>query len=199
MLGFSARQPAGFLLFALAACAMPGAEAPGQEIASPQQSAVASGCDAAAHRALDYLIGEWRIVETASGKFYADNQVERIHGGCGIRENLRMRGGVLGTSTSFFSSAERLWHMFFHDSLGFYAHLTGFTNREGRQELTTDVRFPASAAQVRKARQVFSRDETGRPRQIGYLMDPEDLGWRQVYDLTFCPANQALPDRKPPC
>jgi hypothetical protein len=186
------RSTVRFLISGLATC---GAIAAG----AADDPARAAPCAAAEHRAFDYLIGEWRIVETASGKHYAHNRVERILDGCGLRENLSMRRGVSGMSTSFYSPADRLWHMFFHDSLGFYAHLTGVGNAEGRQELTADVRFPAEPGRVRKARQLFHKDEAGRPRQIGYLLDEKTVTWQQMYDLTFCPAAQASEERKPPC
>lgn len=170
----------------------------GAASAAAAQPAAARDCGAE-HRSFEYMIGEWRVVQTASGKDFARNRVERIHGGCGVRENLRMSNGSLGTATTFFNPIEKLWHTFYHDSLGFYAHLTGITTAEGRQDLTADVRILSEGGRVRKARQVTSKDEAGRPRQIGYLLNDGDLSWQQFYDITFCPANQGRSERKPPC
>ena len=156
-----------------------------------------SACGAE-HRAFDYVIGEWRVVETASGKDFAENRAERIHDGCAVRENLRTHDGTLGTATSFLHATEKLWHTFYHGSDGFYAHLTGITSADGTQELTGDVRLLPEKGRVRKARQVTSKDAAGRPRQVGYVLK-EDRTWQMIYDITFCPADQPSGERKPPC
>ena len=137
-----------------------------------QQPAVRSArCVAPEHRFFDYMIGDWRVVETSSGKDLAEDRVQEIHGGCGVRENLRMRGGSSGTATTFYSPFDKLWHTFFHDDVGFYAHLTGLTNTAGRQDLYAEIRFVFEAGRARKARQVTMRDQAGRPRQIGYSLN----------------------------
>lgn len=167
--------------------------------ASSRSTTAPNACASPEHRSLDFMIGEWRVVETASGKDFAQNRVEPVDGGCAIRESLRHPGGLVGSSTIFFGPADQLWHAFYHDSLGFYAHLTGVTNVEGRQELTGDVRFPAEAHRVRKARQVIFKDGAGRPRQIGYLLSADDVSWQMIYDLTFCAANRLQAETLPPC
>lgn len=149
------RELLSFLQAAGAVVAQPAAATP---------AAAAPTCGAE-HRSFNYMIGEWRVVETASGRDFAQNRVEGIHGGCGVRENLRMRDGTLGTSTNFFNATEKLWHTFYHDSAGFYAHLTGITNAEGRQELSPMCAcFRKRAESARRGRSRRRMRRGGRDR-----------------------------------
>lgn len=164
-----------------------------------QPASVATGCDNAQQRAFDYFVGDWRLVHTATGRDFAQNRVERVHDGCAIRENLRLLNGAVGSNLNFYSAVDGLWHAFYHDSSGLYGHLTGLMDAQGRQELSGDGRFIGDSGRVRKFRQITSRDEAGRPRQVGFLLDESDLSWRQIYDITFCANGQERSERRPPC
>ncbi len=159
----------------------------------------AGNCPAAEHRAMDYMIGDWRVVVTADGSDFATNRVELADDGCAIRENLRMRDGNVGTSLTFFKPIGRLWHAFYHDSFSQSGHLTGVADSQGRQELSTDAIVPSNPAVTRKFRQVTMKDGFGRPRQIGYVLSDRDTSWQQIYDITFCPAGLPRGGGKPPC
>ena len=164
--------------------------------AQPAPATATPACSASSFRGLDFLIGDWRIVETATGKLFAANKVARENDGCAIREELSMVAGTKGLSLNFYLPSEGIWHTVYHDSGGHFAHLTGKIV-EGRHEVSGQVRIPHDPARLRKVRQVTGRDPAGNPHQVGYLADDKG-GWTVLYDVTFCPAAPAS-SRGRPC
>lgn len=153
-------------------------------------------CAAPEFHLLDYLIGDWEVIETSNGAHFLYNKIEPINGGCALRENLVMQGDTPGTSMTFLSRKEGRWHQFYH-SPGRHAHLEGTTTPEGVNELHTKAELPGTPGE-QFVRQVTSRDEKGRPRQIGYARPRLDAEWRVLWDITFCSRNPGA-RIEPPC
>jgi len=164
---------------------------PAAAFAQSATAPTAPTCSALSYRGLDFLVGDWRIVETANGKLFATNKVRRENDGCAIREDLAMVGGARGLSLNFYLPSDGIWHTIYHDSGGHFAHLTGAL-ANGRHQVGGQVRLPHDPARLRNVRQVTDRNSAGLPHQVGYLED-EKGSWSVLYDVTFCPAAPAAP------
>ena len=184
----------GRLLTLLLALLMASAASATQTEATP--SPPRAFCAAPEFHLMDYMIGDWDVVETATGAHFLYNRVEPINGGCALRENLLMQNDAPGSSMTFFSRKEGRWHQFYH-SPGLYAHLEGTTTPDGVNELLTRAEFPGLPG-LQYIRQVTRRDASGRPRQIGYARATPDEEWRVIWDLTFCSRTQGAA-LTPPC
>jgi hypothetical protein len=164
----------------------------------PQQAAPAPPvrCTAEEYRALDYMLGEWRVVHTANGQLMGHNRVEWANLGCAVRESLTFPGRGVGSSIYFYSPIDRRWHGHYHDSGGLFATFLGGLE-EGRHVVSATVRFPQEPQREWRARQATFRDEQGRPRQIGERWLEDKNSWAQFYDVTFCPLMSVA--AAPPC
>lgn len=91
-----------------------------------QAPATPPNCATGEHRAFDFWIGLWTVTDVA-GKFAGINRIERIDGGCVLREQwTSARGGYTGSSLNWFG-ADRRWHQTWIDSMGQALQLIGGT------------------------------------------------------------------------
>src|SRR4051812_25646929 len=88
----------------LAALAVPAAS-PAQTsapAAPPTKSASPPPCASAQHRAFDFWVGSWDVYPAGSDMLIAHSLIERLYGGCAIRENWMPLKGSGGGSLSAF-------------------------------------------------------------------------------------------------
>lgn len=181
------------LLLALALFApAPAAKA---EVAAAQAPQILPRCAAPEFRLMDYMIGDWDVVETQTGNHFLFNRVDAINGGCAIRESLTMRGDLPGMSITFRGRGGR-WFQYYH-SPGLHAVLEGTTDADGVNEIATTGTF-AGLTGPQHVRQVTRRDAAGRPHQIGYARPVAGGEEQVIWDLTFCPRGPQA-RRDPPC
>ena len=143
-------------------------------------------CTGEEYRALDYMVGDWRIVHTANGQLMGSNHVEWVNLGCAIRESLVFPGRGEGTSIYFYSPIDRRWHGNYHDSSGLFGTFLGGIEN-GKHVITATVRFPQEPQREWRVRQSTFRNSTGAPRQVGERWREDQKAWEQFYDVTFCP------------
>lgn len=155
-------------------------------------------CTGPEYREFDYMVGDWRVVHTATGQLMGQNRVEWVNLGCAIRENLVFPGRGEGSSFNFYSPIDQKWHGNYHDSSGLFAVFVG-SIVDGRHIITSTIRFPNEPQREWRVRQITSRSDNGRPRQIGERWREDKKEWEQFYDVSFCPltpqANEAAPCR----
>ena len=178
----------------LASLVIAGSAAAAQQPPAAQTAPVR--CIGEEYRALDYMLGNWRVVHTANGQLMGHNRVEWANLGCAVRESLTFPGRGEGSSIYFYSPIDRRWHGHYHDSGGLFATFLGGIE-DGRHVITATVRFPQDPEREWRARQATFRDEHGRPRQVGERWLEDKKAWEQFYDVTFCPL--ASPVGGSPC
>ena len=84
-------------------------------------------CDDAPHRQFDFWVGRWDVSPTGSSRIVAHSQIERLYGGCAIRENwmpLSPAGGD-GGSLSSYVPTDQAWRQTWVDSSGSRAEFKG--------------------------------------------------------------------------
>ncbi len=179
----------GYVIAGLSASAAAAA----QQAAQPAPSVRCTGDE---YRELDYMVGEWRVVHTATGQLMGQNRVEWVNLGCAIRETLVFPGRGEGSSLYFYSPIDRKWHGNYHDSSGLFAVFDG-TIANGRHVVATSVRFPQEPQREWRVRQTTFRDATGRPRQLGERWREDRKSWEGFYDVSFCPLTPVANDVAP--
>ena len=153
-------------------------------------------CTGEEYRELDYMLGDWRVIHTASGQLMGQNRVEWVNLGCAVRENLVFPGRGEGTSIYFYSPIDRLWHGNYHDSSGLFATFSGAIVN-GRHVVETRVRFPQEPQREWRVRQSTFKANTGWPRQIGERWQEGRNEWEPLYDVSFCPTTRRADDAQP--
>jgi hypothetical protein len=88
-------------------------------------------CTDAAHRAFDFFLGDWEVTDRQSGKVVATSRIEKILGGCAIKETYDQNIGPDGKATEYRGTsytalnARAGWRQFYVDSSGAAAAYSG--------------------------------------------------------------------------
>lgn len=84
----------------------------------------ADACAAGEHRQFDFWIGSWEVT-TPDGEVAGTNEIERVLGGCALRERWQGRGGMTGTSLNAYDPHAGTWHQTWVDDRGGFLLLSG--------------------------------------------------------------------------
>ena len=71
-------------------------------------------CSAAAHRQFDFWVGEWAVTDRATGQPAGTSHIEKLYGGCVLRENYAV-GNFRGGSLNIYSRDDGSWHQTWMD------------------------------------------------------------------------------------
>src|SRR4051812_40803361 len=85
---------------------------------TPAKAPPPSPCASSDHRAFDFWVGSWDVTPNGSEKLVAHSLIERLYGGCAIRENWMPLKGTGGGSLSSWVPEEKAWRQAWVDSSG---------------------------------------------------------------------------------
>jgi hypothetical protein len=145
-------------------------------------------CTAEAYRQFDFWIGRWDVFETQSGKPAGHSLIERIYGGCALRENWS-EPGFTGGSLNHYSSEDGRWRQTWTDSAGAWREFVGGI-QDGKMVLVW--RFPSRKAVggEGQVRMTFTPGPGHVVRQYSDKSDDGGLTWSLRYDYTYRPARE---------
>ncbi len=92
---------------------------------TPPDLATRAACDTPAHAAFDFWIGDWSVVDSTTGRLAGVNHVERMDGGCLVRERYQTPGAYSGQSLNWYDPVTRRWHQLWLDSDGVVLQFAG--------------------------------------------------------------------------
>lgn len=105
-------------MIVLAAALITTGAAPAQPSATPAAAPPPSPCATPDHRAFDFWVGAWDVYPSGATRLVAHSLIERLYGGCAIRENWMPLGKTGGGSLSSFVPDEHAWRQTWVDSAG---------------------------------------------------------------------------------
>jgi hypothetical protein len=175
------------VLLASAALAHGAARAPSAPPAPPAAVSTPQPCATDQHRAFDFWVGRWDVYPRGSDKLVAHSLIERLYGGCAIRENWMPLKGAGGGSLSAFVPEEQGWRQTWIDSSGARVEFKGAAG-PGRIVLTgwwPGVLGPGKGAIVRMT---YTKEEGGAVRQQGETSIDGGKSWQPSFDFLYRPA-----------
>ena len=144
-----------------------------------------SPCAAEAYAAFDFWLGEWDVYRTGSDTKVADSRIEKVSGGCAVRETwMPLRGGGGASLTTLDPQTgtwNQLWvgaqpgRVFFEGGpVDGAMVLTGYWGQdaEGRPSLV---------------RMTYTPRDDGSVRQYGQASSDHGQSWSDSFDLTYRP------------
>jgi len=144
-------------------------------------------CASPDHRAFDFWVGKWDVYPKGSDKLVAHSLIERLYGGCAIRENWMPLKGTGGGSLSSWVPDEKAWRQTWVDSSGTRVDFKG--RIEGQAMVLTgfwkNVLGPGKSALVRMT---YSREPGGAVRQKGDTSVDGGKNWQPSFDFLYRPA-----------
>jgi hypothetical protein len=152
--------------------------------ASQNPSAAAPApCTAPEYRQFDFWSGRWTVTNPA-GKKAGTNVIERILGGCVLRENWTGADGSTGTSLNVYDAPARKWHQTWVDGAGGLLLLDG-EFRDGKMVLEgTRPSRKGGVVQNRITWQSIGGDPD-RVRQLWEASTDGGKTWKTVFDGTY--------------
>jgi hypothetical protein len=146
--------------------------------------AVSPPCAEEVHAAFDFWIGQWDVFPTGGDTEVARSRIERLHGGCAIRENWMPLRGTGGGSLTNLDPQTGRWHQTWIGSSPGRIEFEGGPV-PGGMVLTgywPDARGPGKDGLVRMT---YTALEYGAVRQLGEVSYDHGLEWEPSFDFVY--------------
>lgn len=182
MRDWSARQVcrAGFVLLLVAACANSGKSG-----LVRAQVANASACSSSEYHQFDFWVGNWDAFEVADLKTSgAHLRVEKILGGCVLKETYDGASGVEGQSFSIYDRTRGVWHQSWVTSRGQLLTIEGGM-QDGKMVLSGADK--TADGKDRLVRGTWAQEAEG-VRETAVRSTDGGKTWELWFDLIFKPA-----------
>ena len=141
-------------------------------------------CTAAEHRQFDFWVGEWSVTPTGKEQPVASSLIEKLYGGCAIRENWMPLKGAGGGSLNNYVDGR--WRQTWVDSSNSRVEFEGGL-ADGKMVLTgfwKGVNGPGKDALIRMT---YSKNADGSVRQHGEQSTDGGKSWSTNFDFTYHP------------
>ena len=136
--------------------------------------------------ALDFWVGDWDVYPNGRDTLIAHSKIEKLYGGCAIRENWMPLRGAGGGSLTGFDPATKRWHQtWIGSSLGIVQFEGGPV--VGKMVLTGWWRGSGPNGEDGLTRMTYSRIENDAVRQFGEFSADHGLTWQASFDFIYRP------------
>jgi hypothetical protein len=116
------------------------------------------------HSAFDFWVGSWEV-KLPDGRLAGENQIEKIQGGCVLRENWKSSSGnFTGTSYNFYNPGTGLWEQLWLDTSGTILKLSGSRSDDQMVLQSEEVVNPDNSVSVQRITWTLLAD--GNVRQV---------------------------------
>lgn len=141
-------------------------------------------CEGAEHKQFDFWVGDWDVTPTGAKQLVAHSKIEKLYGGCAVRENWMPVKGTGGGSLNNFVKEDGRWHQTWLDSTNSRVDFVGGLVGE-KMVLVGDwkgVNGPGKDAIIRMS---YSKNSDGSVRQLGEQSTDHGLSWQPNFDFTY--------------
>lgn len=154
--------------------------------AAAQPSAVPKpACDTPEHRQFDFWVGQWDVYRTDTDKLVARSLIEKLYGGCAVRENWMPTGGTGGGSFNSWRPAEKKWRQTWTDSSNNWNEYVG--GIEGGMMVLAGTSTDA-AGNATPVRMTYEAKPDGSVVQTGYQSPDGGKTWGVQYQFAYRPS-----------
>jgi hypothetical protein len=143
-------------------------------------------CDGPAHRQFDFWIGQWEVYDNKSAARVGASLIEKLYGGCALRENWS-QPGFAGGSLNIYDAADGKWHQTWVDQSGARREFAGGVTG-GKMVLTATSRIRQVPDRPVLVRLTFTPNADGTVRQHSDYSADNGASWSKRYDFLYKPA-----------
>lgn len=147
-------------------------------------------CGDKAHAAFDFWVGEWDVYPSGKNTLVAHSRIEKLYGGCAIRENWMPLKGTGGGSLSNLDPATGRWHQEWIGSAPGRVEFDGGPVGD-RMVLTGFWRGSGPKGEDGLTRMTYSKAADGSVRQLGEFSRDQGLSWLTTFDFIYRPHKAA--------
>ena len=147
---------------------------------------VAPPCGSDEHRQFDFWVGEWDVFPTGKDNQVASSKIERLYGGCVIRENWMPIKGAPGGSINSYDAGDKIWRQTWADAGNSWVEFTGgYAN--GAMVLTGNWRGSGAGGAAALTRMTYTKNDNGSVRQLGETSSDGGKSWGPSFDFNYRP------------
>lgn len=143
-------------------------------------------CASEEYRAFDFWLGEWDVVVTGKDTIVAESRIQRLSGGCTIRETWMPEAGPQQASLSQRNHRSGRWQQLWIGADGRRVDFEGGPV-DGNMVMTgywDDIGGPGVDALIRIR---WTPNASGTVRQAGEASTDHGLTWKPFFDYTYRP------------
>ena len=155
-----------------------------QTAAPPSSPPPPPACTAAEHRQFDFWVGEWTVTPTGKDKVVASSLIEKLYGGCAVRENWMPLTGTAGGSLNNYYDGR--WRQTWVDAANSRVDFTGGLV-DGKMVLIGDWKGVNGPGKDALIRMTYSKNADGSVRQHGEQSTDAGKTWSTSFDFTYHP------------
>jgi hypothetical protein len=148
---------------------------------SVQESSKQSFCAAPEYRQFDFWLGDWDAFEIGSRAPEAHVKIDRLLGGCVLREQYEGADGYRGESLSMYDKERKVWHQSWFTNHGYMLVIEG-TFHDGAMVLTGSDRTDDGKTRLVRGRW---KPEGKKVRETAWRSTDGGKTWQPWFDLEF--------------
>jgi hypothetical protein len=148
-------------------------------------------CTTPEHRQFDFWIGQWDVYKTGTQERVARIEIEKLYGGCVLRESWKPFSLRSGGSFSSYDPDDGAWHMYWTDAQNARVAFRGGMS-DGAMKLTGEWRNYEGPGQHRMTRHVYYRGDGDTVRHRGEVSADGGISWAVEFDFTYRPQELLL-------
>jgi hypothetical protein len=141
-------------------------------------------CAAALYQQFDFWVGQWDVYPNGKDQLVAHSRIEKLYGGCAIRENWMPVKGTGGGSLSAPDPLTGRWHQYWLDSSGSQVEFDGGLVKD-KMVLVGYWKGINGPGQDGLVRMSYTRLDADTVRQFGELSTDQGLTWSTNFDFIY--------------
>ncbi len=147
-------------------------------------------CEGPEHRQFDFWVGEWTVTQTGKTDIVASSLIEKLYGGCAVRENwMPLKGSPGGSLNNYYDGR---WRQTWVDGANSRVDFVGGLV-DGKMVLTGDWKGVLGPGKDALIRMTYSKNVDGSVRQHGEQSTDQGKSWSTNFDFTYHPRNKPSP------
>lgn len=148
---------------------------------------VREACDTPQHHQFDFWVGRWDVYRADKNALVAHSTIEKLYGGCAIRENWMPLVGGAGGSLNAYRANLHQWRQFWTDADGDLDEYSG-AFEDGKMIFTgTSSNL---SGEVSSVRMVFEAQADGSVTQTGFQLGSDRKTWQLQYKFIYRPGRR---------
>ncbi len=147
-------------------------------------------CTGPEHRQFDFWVGEWTVTPTGKTNVVASSLIEKLYGGCAIRENWMPLKGTPGGSLNNYYDGR--WRQTWVDAANSRVDFVGGLVND-RMVLTGFWQGVLGPGKDALMRMTYSKNADGSVRQLGEQSTDQGKSWSTNFDFTYYPKTRTTP------
>jgi len=141
-------------------------------------------CSGPEHSQFDFWVGEWDVTPTGKPNIVATSLIQKLYGGCAVREHWMPAKGTPGGSLN--SYVDGRWRQTWVDAANSRVEFVGGLVN-GKMILTGEWKGVNGPGKDAIIRMTYSKNRDGSVRQHGEQSTDFGLTWSSNFDFTYHP------------